>query len=89
FVLSQDQTLHDSLIAHLFALLPRTFVIDSDLYNQTRTLALIHCIVQFSKNRVASCDLIMIASLFLGVKTFLHLFLKLSEMLCTNRIVDA
>ena len=25
FVLSQDQTLHDSLIAHLFALLPRTF----------------------------------------------------------------
>jgi len=33
------------LIAHLFALLPRTFVIDSGLYNQTRTLALIHCIV--------------------------------------------
>ena len=56
FVLSQDQTLHDSLIAHLFALLPRTFVIDSGLYIQTRTLALIHCIVQFSKNRVASCD---------------------------------
>ena len=56
FVLSQDQTLHDSLIAHLFALLPRTFVIDSSLYIQTRTLALILCIVQFSKNRVASCD---------------------------------
>ena len=58
FVLSQDQTLHDSLIAHLFALLPRTFVIDSGLNIQTRTLALIHCIVQFSKNRVASCDFI-------------------------------
>ena len=89
FVLSQDQTLHDSLIAHLFALLPRTFVIDSGLYIQTRTLALIHCIVQFSKNRVASCDLIMIASLFFGVKPFFAPFLKLSEMLCTNRIVDA
>ncbi|MDU2096562.1 MAG: hypothetical protein E7E73_07780, partial [Negativicoccus succinicivorans] len=65
------------------------FVIDSGLYIQTRTLALIHCSVQFSKNRVASCDLIMIASLFFGVKPFFALFLKLSEILCTNRIVDA